>query len=99
MATKDKFEEDILSDVILANDIGVHFEDIGALENVKDTLKKLVMVPLQRPELFCKGRLRKVLPYTLIGQMTQYNIALRHANVSYAHQLQVYSRCTPTNKC
>uniref|UniRef100_A0A0E0MNB7 AAA+ ATPase domain-containing protein n=1 Tax=Oryza punctata TaxID=4537 RepID=A0A0E0MNB7_ORYPU len=56
---KDKFEKDILSNVIPPNDIGVHFEDIGALENVKVTLKKLVMVPLQRPELFCKGRLTK----------------------------------------
>jgi len=27
---------------------------------VKDTLKELVMLPLQRPELFCKGQLTKV---------------------------------------
>uniref|UniRef100_A0A0D9Y033 AAA+ ATPase domain-containing protein n=1 Tax=Leersia perrieri TaxID=77586 RepID=A0A0D9Y033_9ORYZ len=59
VAIKDEFEKDILSYVIPPNDIGVHFDDIGALENVKDTLKKLVMVPLQRPELFCKGRLQK----------------------------------------
>lgn len=37
------------------------FDDIGALENVKETLKELVMLPLQRPELFCKGQLTKVL--------------------------------------
>ena len=36
------------------------FDDIGALENVKETLKELVMLPLQRPELFCKGQLTKV---------------------------------------
>ncbi|XP_040385378.1 uncharacterized protein LOC102699647 [Oryza brachyantha] len=59
VVTKNKFEKDVLSDVISPNDIGVHFEDIGALDNVKDTLKKLVMVPLQRPELFRKGQLRK----------------------------------------
>ncbi|KAE8722861.1 ATP binding protein, putative isoform 3 [Hibiscus syriacus] len=41
------------------SDIGVSFDDIGALENVKDTLKELVMLPLQRPELFCKGQLTK----------------------------------------
>ncbi|QHO52658.1 Fidgetin-like protein [Arachis hypogaea] len=35
------------------------FDDIGALENVKDTLKELVMLPLQRPKLFCKGQLTK----------------------------------------
>jgi hypothetical protein len=52
-----------LTDVIPPNDIGVTFDDIGALENVKDTLKELVMLPLQRPELFCKGQLTKVLHY------------------------------------
>lgn len=46
--------------MIPPTDIGVTFEDIGALENVKDTLKELVMLPLQRPELFCKGQLTKV---------------------------------------
>jgi SpoVK/Ycf46/Vps4 family AAA+-type ATPase len=50
-----------LTDVIPPNDIGVTFDDIGALENVKDTLKELVMLPLQRPELFCKGQLTKVI--------------------------------------
>lgn len=49
-----------MADVIPPNDIGVTFDDIGALENVKDTLKELVMLPLQRPELFCKGQLTKV---------------------------------------
>jgi SpoVK/Ycf46/Vps4 family AAA+-type ATPase len=48
-----------LADVIPPSDIGVTFDDIGALENVKDTLKELVMLPLQRPELFCKGQLTK----------------------------------------
>ncbi|CAL5321726.1 unnamed protein product [Camellia sinensis] len=43
----------------LCTDIGLTFDDIGALENVKDTLKELVMLPLQRPELFCKGQLTK----------------------------------------
>jgi len=54
-----------LGDVIPPNDIGVTFDDIGALENVKDTLKELVMLPLQRPELFCKGQLTKVFFYRL----------------------------------
>ncbi|KAK6118094.1 hypothetical protein DH2020_048164 [Rehmannia glutinosa] len=49
----------LLADVIPPSDIGVTFDDIGALENVKDTLKELVMLPLQRPELFCKGQLTK----------------------------------------
>lgn len=59
VVTENEFEKRLLADVIPPSDIGVTFEDIGALENVKDTLKELVMLPLQRPELFCKGQLTK----------------------------------------
>ncbi|CAK9175309.1 unnamed protein product [Ilex paraguariensis] len=59
VVTENEFEKKLLSDVIPPSDIGVTFDDIGALENVKDTLKELVMLPLQRPELFCKGQLTK----------------------------------------
>ncbi|PHT79773.1 hypothetical protein T459_17825 [Capsicum annuum] len=41
------------------SDIGVTFDDIGALESVKDTLKELIILPLQRPELFSKSQLTK----------------------------------------
>lgn len=61
VVTENEFEKKLLADVIPANEIGVTFDDIGALENVKDTLKELVMLPLQRPELFSKGQLTKVL--------------------------------------
>ncbi|KAI4349647.1 hypothetical protein L6164_010211 [Bauhinia variegata] len=57
--TENEFEKKLLADVIPPSDIGVTFDDIGALENVKDTLKELVMLPLQRPELFGKGQLTK----------------------------------------
>jgi len=60
VVTENEFEKKLLADVIPANEIGVSFDDIGALENVKDTLKELVMLPLQRPELFSKGQLTKV---------------------------------------
>lgn len=60
MVIENEFEERILAEVIPPNEIGVTFDDIGALESVKDTLKELVMLPLQRPELFCKGQLTKV---------------------------------------
>ncbi|KAL8474600.1 hypothetical protein ACS0TY_031160 [Phlomoides rotata] len=59
VVTENEFEKRLLTDVIPPNDIGVTFDDIGALENVKDTLKELVMLPLQRPELFGKGQLTK----------------------------------------
>uniref|UniRef100_A0A0E0LPM7 AAA+ ATPase domain-containing protein n=1 Tax=Oryza punctata TaxID=4537 RepID=A0A0E0LPM7_ORYPU len=59
VATENEFEKRLLGDVIPPDEIGVTFEDIGALENVKETLKELVMLPLQRPELFSKGQLMK----------------------------------------
>ncbi|KAH6827392.1 AAA-type ATPase family protein [Perilla frutescens var. hirtella] len=59
VATENEFEKKLLGEVIPPDDIGVTFDDIGALENVKETLKELVMLPLQRPELFSKGQLRK----------------------------------------
>ncbi|WOL18573.1 hypothetical protein Cni_G27370 [Canna indica] len=59
VVTENEFEKKLLADVIPPNDIGVTFDDIGALENVKETLIELVMLPLQRPELFCKGQLTK----------------------------------------
>ncbi|XP_041017130.1 uncharacterized protein LOC121259565 isoform X1 [Juglans microcarpa x Juglans regia] len=59
VVTENEFEKKLLADVIPPSDIGVTFDNIGALENVKDTLKELVMLPLQRPELFCRGQLTK----------------------------------------
>ncbi|KAL6657169.1 hypothetical protein ACP70R_004949 [Stipagrostis hirtigluma subsp. patula] len=59
VVTENEFEKRLLTDVIPPDEIGVTFEDIGALENVKETLKELVMLPLQRPELFSKGQLMK----------------------------------------
>ncbi|PHT26584.1 hypothetical protein CQW23_33805 [Capsicum baccatum] len=57
--TDNEFENALLADVIPPSDIGVTFDDIGALESVKDTLKELIMLPLQRPELFSKSQLTK----------------------------------------
>jgi len=57
---ENEFEKRLLSEVIPANEIGVHFDDIGALEKVKNPLRELVMLPLQRPELFAHGNLTKV---------------------------------------
>ncbi|WVZ90649.1 hypothetical protein U9M48_036933, partial [Paspalum notatum var. saurae] len=57
--TDNEHEKRILSNVISPNETGVTFEKIGALDNVKETLRELVILPLQRPELFSKGQLRK----------------------------------------
>ncbi|KAL2238974.1 UNVERIFIED_CONTAM: ATPase family AAA domain-containing protein 1 [Sesamum indicum] len=59
VVTENEFEKKLLAEVVPPGDIGVTFDDIGSLENVKETLKELVMLPLQRPELFSKGQLTK----------------------------------------
>ncbi|CAK9236830.1 unnamed protein product [Sphagnum troendelagicum] len=56
---EDEYEKALISAVIPPNEVGVKFDQIGALENVKAALKELVMLPLQRPELFCKGNLTR----------------------------------------
>ncbi|KAK6155398.1 hypothetical protein DH2020_009646 [Rehmannia glutinosa] len=58
-ATDNPYEKRILEDVIRHKEIDVKFDDVGALDNIKDALKEIVILPLQRPELFCKGQLRK----------------------------------------
>lgn len=57
--TEESFERSLLANVITPSKIGTTFEDIGALESLKDTLKELVILPLQRPELFTIGQLAK----------------------------------------
>ncbi|KAJ3431496.1 aaa-type atpase family protein-related [Anaeramoeba flamelloides] len=53
------YEKQFLSEVIAPEKIGVHFDDVGALEHVKNTLIELVILPLKRPELFQRGNLVK----------------------------------------
>eukprot|EP01126_Amoeba_proteus_P010793 TRINITY_DN14263_c0_g1_i1.p1 TRINITY_DN14263_c0_g1~~TRINITY_DN14263_c0_g1_i1.p1 ORF type:complete len:489 (-),score=191.40 TRINITY_DN14263_c0_g1_i1:244-1551(-) len=57
--TENDFEKRLLSDVIPPNEVELHFDDIGAHDHIKETLKELVMLPLRRPELFRKGNLTK----------------------------------------
>lgn len=61
------FEKRIRPEVIPAGKIGVTFEDIGALENVKDSLQELVMLPLRRPDLFKGGLLKPCKGILLFG--------------------------------
>lgn len=54
-----EFEKRIKPEIIPAGEIGVSFQDIGALDDVKESLQELVMLPLRRPDLFTKGGLIK----------------------------------------
>ncbi|XP_028752015.1 ATP-dependent zinc metalloprotease FTSH, chloroplastic [Neltuma alba] len=62
-----KHERHIRDELIPANEIGVTFSDIGALEEVKESLQELVMLPLRRPELFKSGLLKPCRGILLFG--------------------------------
>ncbi|XP_057772591.1 uncharacterized protein LOC130992108 [Salvia miltiorrhiza] len=53
------YEKRLVSAVVSAGDIGIKFDDVGALEHVKKTLYETVILPLKRPELFSHGILGK----------------------------------------
>lgn len=58
---KDEFESNFISSVVAPGEIGVKFDDIGALEHVKKALHDLVILPMRRPELFSHGNLLRVM--------------------------------------
>ncbi|KAG5224442.1 peroxisomal ATPase pex [Salix suchowensis] len=46
-----------VSAVVAPGEIGVKFNDVGALEEVKKALNELVILPMRRPELYSHGNL------------------------------------------
>ncbi|KAL3824833.1 hypothetical protein ACJIZ3_020862 [Penstemon smallii] len=54
---KDEYEKNFISAVVPPGEIGVKFDDVGALEEVKKALNELVILPMRRPELFSRGNL------------------------------------------
>ncbi|KAL0710331.1 hypothetical protein Bca4012_017309 [Brassica carinata] len=62
-----EFEKRIRPEVIPANEIGVTFADIGSLDETKDSLQELVMLPLRRPDLFKGGLLKPCRGILLFG--------------------------------
>ncbi|MED6113165.1 hypothetical protein PIB30_068310 [Stylosanthes scabra] len=62
-----EFEKRIRPEVIPANEIDVKFSDIGALDETKESLQELVMLPLRRPDLFTGGLLKPCRGILLFG--------------------------------
>lgn len=62
-----EFEKRIRPEVIPASEIGVTFADIGALDETKESLQELVMLPLRRPDLFTGGLLKPCRGILLFG--------------------------------
>lgn len=67
VAPDNEFEKRIRPEVIPANEIGVTFADIGALDDIKESLQELVMLPLRRPDLFKGGLLKPCRGILLFG--------------------------------
>ncbi|ERM94739.1 hypothetical protein AMTR_s00011p00253490 [Amborella trichopoda] len=51
------YEDMVACDVINPDEIKVTFEAVGGLEKVKEDLHELIILPLQRPLLFLRGKL------------------------------------------
>ncbi|XP_075494670.1 uncharacterized protein LOC142532241 [Primulina tabacum] len=62
-----EFEKRMRPEVIPANEIGVTFADIGSLDETKELLQELVMLPLRRPDLFNGGLLKPCRGILLFG--------------------------------
>ncbi|KAJ3694570.1 hypothetical protein LUZ60_010050 [Juncus effusus] len=67
VAPDNEFEKRIRPEVIPASQIGVTFDDIGALNDIKESLEELVMLPLRRPDLFKGGLLKPCRGILLFG--------------------------------
>ncbi|KAG1346502.1 peroxisome biosynthesis protein PAS1 [Cocos nucifera] len=67
VAPDNEFEKRIRQEVIPASEIGVTFNDIGALDEVKESLQELVMLPLRRPDIFTGGLLKPCRGILLFG--------------------------------
>lgn len=74
---KDEYETNFVSAVVPSGEIGVKFDDIGALEEVKKALNELVILPMRRPELFSHGNLLRVLTkYFFLAVLMKVNFCL-----------------------
>ncbi|URD80280.1 AAA-type ATPase family protein [Musa troglodytarum] len=65
-APDNEYEKSMRSYIIPPNEITVTFEDIGALDEIKELLQELIILPLKRPELF-KGLLKPCRGILLFG--------------------------------
>ncbi|XP_054778602.1 LOW QUALITY PROTEIN: uncharacterized protein LOC129286651 [Prosopis cineraria] len=67
VCSDNEYEENIRSELIPAKEIGVTFSDIGALDEIKESLQELIMLPLRRPDLFKGGLLKPCQGILLFG--------------------------------
>uniref|UniRef100_A0A0E0NL00 AAA+ ATPase domain-containing protein n=1 Tax=Oryza rufipogon TaxID=4529 RepID=A0A0E0NL00_ORYRU len=85
---KDEYERNFISAVVPPDEIGVKFDDIGALEDVKRTLDELVTLPMRRPELFSHGNLLRNGDVTLTQVVLRWPVAISGEN-------EIVKKCLP----
>ena len=52
IASLDKYEKALLSSVVRPKDVGVTFDMVGGLAEVKESLRRCVSYPLKYPQLY-----------------------------------------------
>eukprot|EP01116_Phalansterium_solitarium_P008580 TRINITY_DN22512_c0_g1_i1.p1 TRINITY_DN22512_c0_g1~~TRINITY_DN22512_c0_g1_i1.p1 ORF type:complete len:441 (+),score=117.75 TRINITY_DN22512_c0_g1_i1:1682-3004(+) len=57
MPELDSYEQMVAADIVLPDSISVTLDDIGGLEDVKERLYESLILPLNQPHLFQRGRL------------------------------------------
>ncbi|KAG6388264.1 hypothetical protein SASPL_153466 [Salvia splendens] len=81
-----EFEKRIRPEVVPASEIGVTFADIGALDEIKESLQELVMLPLRRPDLFEGGLLKPCRGILLSGPPDEVDSMLGQSNRAGEHE-------------
>lgn len=64
---------DFVSAVVPPGEIGVKFDDVGALEEVKKASNELVILPMKRPELFSRGNLLRAMILSIVCDSLKFN--------------------------
>ncbi|CAJ1976994.1 unnamed protein product [Sphenostylis stenocarpa] len=67
VSSDNEYEKRMRAEVVPAKEIGVRFEDIGALDDIKELLQNEVLLPFKRPELFKGGLLKPYKGILLFG--------------------------------
>ncbi|XP_012829180.1 PREDICTED: protein MSP1-like [Erythranthe guttata] len=62
-----KYERIFVSSLVRPDEVGVKFDNVGALDHVKKVLNELVILPMKRPDLFSSGLLRPCKGLLLFG--------------------------------
>jgi SpoVK/Ycf46/Vps4 family AAA+-type ATPase len=63
---QDKHERALVSQVVLPQDIGVNYDMIGGLADVKELLRQSITYPLKYPYLYSEGIAREAVKGVLL---------------------------------